>query len=128
MWPSRRSWKQLVPWPFVRSDEGMEQCAVRLSTLDLCSHLEHLLESAYLPEEAEYRIRKLINRTSPVAGKMFLKTVKGQELIRECMRMTCEVEELLVSGRPDLYRGLTRLEDSCDELLRKTSEFRVKAG
>ncbi len=106
----------------------MDQFTVRLSALDLCGLLEHLLESAHLPDEAEYRIRKLIDRTSPVAGKMFLKTVKGQELIRECMKMTRAVEELLVSGRPDLYRGLTRLETSCDELLRKTSEFRVKAG
>lgn len=100
----------------------------RVSVLELCSLLEDLLERSDLPSEAEYRIHKLISRTIPITSMMFLKTVKGQELILECMELTRSLDEQLVSGRRDLYQEMTRLENVHDELLRKTFQFRVKAG
>lgn len=100
----------------------------RISALELCGLLEHLLESAKLSPEVEYRIRKLITRTTPITDKMFLKTVKGKELIVECLELARLLENQLVSGRQGVYGRLTQLENAHDELLKRTYEFRVKAG
>ncbi len=99
-----------------------------MSALDLCRLLESVLERETVSPEADYRIRKLIMRTRPMKDKMFLKTVKGRELILVCIELTNALQDAVRSGRQGVYRQLTVLENAYDELLRRTYEFRVKAG
>ena len=95
---------------------------------DLCRDWQLLVDHAQLSAEAEYRIRKLVDRTTPVADRIFVKTAKGRELIRECAQKTRELRELLGNHGDEMYRRLDALERSHEELLKKTYEFRVKAG
>lgn len=100
----------------------------RISALELNRLLEGLLDSGAASPEAEYRIRKLMSRTMALADKMFVKTVKGQELIAECMDQARLLQNHVGSGGQSLYRRLTELENIYEELLKKTYEFRIKAG
>lgn len=81
-----------------------------------------------LSPEVEYRIRKLIDRTVPLTEKMFVKTLKGRELICRCIAETHEVKRALESDDEIVYLALTDLERTYEDLLRKTYDFRVKAG
>jgi len=100
----------------------------RTTVLDLCQQWQSLLDVGKLSEETEYRIRKLIDRTLPIADKMFLKTVKGQEMIRHCAERTRIVRDQLTIPGDGLYRSLTALEECFEQMFKKTYEFRVKAG
>lgn len=101
----------------------------RASISELCQLLENLLSTRHLADEVEYRIRKLLDRTVPLTDKMFTKTLKGQELISECMEQVSVLRAHLdESGERDVYLSLTALERSYEELASKTLEFRVKAG
>lgn len=95
---------------------------------DFLDSLEKLLRSEHISSEAEYRIRKLFQRSVPLADKMFLKTVKGGELLRECRQKAIDLRQHVDSGTDDMYRLLTELERAYEELVQKTYEFRVKAG
>lgn len=88
---------------------------------------ETLREEAIAPEAA-YRIRKLLERTFPLTNKLFVKTLKGKEMITHCVRKTLVVRSHLTDPDDHLYRLLTDLEKSYESLLKKTYEFRVKAG
>jgi hypothetical protein len=90
--------------------------------------LEKLLRSEYISSEAEYRIRKLFQRSVPLADKMFLKTVKGGELLWECRQKALDLPKHVDSGTDDMYRLLTELERAYEELVQRAYEFRVKAG
>jgi hypothetical protein len=100
----------------------------RASIPELCQLLENLLSVKQLAAEVEYRIRKLLNRTVPLTDKMFPKTVKGQELIADCMKQAQGLRQCLECGDRDVYYALTALERTYEELASKTVEFRVKAG
>ncbi|MEW6349429.1 MAG: hypothetical protein AB1646_10235 [Thermodesulfobacteriota bacterium] len=98
------------------------------TALELCQLLECLLAREALSQEGDYRIRRLIRRTRSLRDKMFLKTVKGRELVLLCIELTRALDDHVRSSRQGFYRQLTALEDAFHDLLRKTVEFRVKAG
>ncbi len=100
----------------------------KTTVLDLCREWQSLIDHTQVSAEAEYRIRKLVDRTVPIADRIFVKTVKGQDLIRECAERTRELRAQLASQGDGLYRSLDALERSHEELLKKTYEFRIKAG
>lgn len=78
--------------------------------------------------EIGYRLQKLSLRLDVVVDKIFIKTVKASDMLMECMQLTEQFQaELDRHARTD-FRLLTRLERRLDELVRKTFEFRVKAG
>jgi len=78
--------------------------------------------------EIIYRIEKLILRLDVVVDKIFIKTVKAHHILLECINLTEQFRSELNSRRNQVYVLLTRLELSVDDLVRKTHEFRVKAG
>lgn len=100
----------------------------RTTVHELCREWQSLMEHERLSCEAEYRIRKLVDRTTPLVDKMFLKTVKGQELISQCAEKTQALRAQIGVPGDGLYQSLTALEECYEELLKKTYEFRVKAG
>ena len=67
----------------------------KASIPELCQLLENLLSVKHLADEVEYRIRKLLDRTVPLTDKMFPKTVKGQELIADCMKQAQGLQQYL---------------------------------
>lgn|GEM_PF-1161755 len=99
-----------------------------VTLLDLSRGWESLLTLEDVSPESEYRIRKLISRGGPLADKMFLKTMKGREMMAECSEKTRLVRDQLLTRAEGLYRALTELERAYDELIRKAYEFRIKAG
>lgn len=98
------------------------------SALELCSLWEGILEEDGLSSEVRYRLRKLIDRTRPMVDKMFVKTLKGREMIVECANITRTLQDHVRSDQDRLYVLLTHLETVYEDFLTKTYEFRVKAG
>jgi hypothetical protein len=78
--------------------------------------------------ETGYRMQKLSRRLDAVMEKMFIKTVKARDLLMECLQLTEQVKVELDRHASTDFKLLTRLEHCVDELVRKTYEFRVKAG
>jgi predicted unusual protein kinase regulating ubiquinone biosynthesis (AarF/ABC1/UbiB family) len=89
---------------------------------------ESLLQLKGISRELDYRIRKLISRAAPLTDKIFLKTLKGKEIIAECAEKTRAVRDKIESGRGDVYEALTDLEKTWDDFLKRVYEFRIKAG
>jgi len=107
----------------------MEKKAPTQVTLpELVRYWKNLLDSEDVPPESEYRIRKLIDRAGPLVGKIFLKTARGREMVSECAEKTRLFRGQLGSGDERLYRVLTELETTYQDLLKTAYEFRVKAG
>ena len=80
--------------------------------------------------EIEYRIKKLIFRLDVIADKIFIKTVKAQDTLRECIRLTEQIQATSAT-HPEAEAALvllTRLEGRMEALVKETHEFRVKAG
>jgi hypothetical protein len=100
----------------------------KVSALELCSVWETILKEDGLSTETRYRIRKLIDRTRPLVDKMFVKTLKGREMIVECADITRVIQDHVRSDQDRLYFLLTHLETVYEDFLKKTYEFRVKAG
>lgn len=80
------------------------------------------------PKEIVYRIEKLVSRLDVVVDKLFIKTVKAHHILLECIHLTEQFRTELSSRQKHVYGLLTRLEFCVDDLVRKTHEFRVKAG
>lgn len=78
--------------------------------------------------EAGYRMQKLSTRLAAVVDKIFIKTVKARDLLLECLQLTEQFQSELDRNASTNYELLTRLERCVDDLVRKTYEFRVKAG
>jgi hypothetical protein len=78
--------------------------------------------------EMSYRLEKLSRRLDVVADKMFIKTVKAMEILRHCARLTDQLHAKIDTQPDSAFVLLTRLETCIDDLVRKTHEFRVKAG
>ena len=78
--------------------------------------------------EIIYRIEKLALRLDTVADKIFVKTVKAQDILSECMRLTENFKAELIESRNTALLLLTRIEERVDDLIKKTHEFRIKAG
>lgn len=81
-----------------------------------------------LTRETGYRIRKLSLRLDVVGDKIFIKTVKARDMLMECLQLTEQIRSELDQRSGTNFKLLTRLEGRMDELVRKTYEFRVKAG
>jgi len=96
--------------------------------LELSRAWEALLEQTRLSSEIEYRVRKMLNRMTPLLEKTYLKTVKGQEMISQCAEKTRRIQHQLNSNKEDIYFSLTDLEKTYEDLLKRTYEFRIIAG
>ncbi len=81
-----------------------------------------------LHSEIKYRLQKLSCRLTPLMDKMYLKTVKAGETLAECKEMTVSLQEHINAQGDEAFYILTNLEQTFENLLRKTYEFRVKAG
>ena len=81
-----------------------------------------------LHPEIAYRIEKLIHRMIPLADKIFFKTVKAHELLAKCREKTTALHKQIESDGDNAFLLLTGLEKTFEDLLRKTYEFRIKAG
>ena len=100
----------------------------KILAAELRRRWNNLLAEKGVSKELSYRIEKLDNRLEPILDKMYLKTVKGQEMLKLCGEKTESVRTALLCGNDGMFRLLTDLEKTYEELLKKTYEFRIKAG
>jgi hypothetical protein len=77
--------------------------------------------------ETVYRIEKLASKLDAVAEKTFLKTLKARAILLECAELTERLQAELEQC-PNAFLTLTRLEGLIDDLVKKTHDFRIKAG
>jgi hypothetical protein len=96
--------------------------------LRLVAELQALLARNGLSPEVAYRLGKIIQGLSPLLDRLYLKTLKGQELLLVCLEQTGALEDRLQAPGKDFYLLLTSLEKTYEDLLQKIYEFRVKAG
>ncbi len=80
-----------------------------------------------LARETVYRIEKLALKLDAVAEKTFLKTFKARDILLECAELTEQLQAELEQS-PNAFLTLTRLEGLIDDLIKKTHDFRIKAG
>jgi hypothetical protein len=81
-----------------------------------------------LTGELAYRIEKLIQRLDVIVDKIFVKTVKANNILLECETLTKQFKSELDKPHNKTLLLLTRLEDQIDGLVSETLAFRVKAG
>lgn len=81
-----------------------------------------------LTEELAYRLEKLILRLGSIADKIFIKTVKAQDILFECEQLSAKFKSELNKPQNDALVLLTRIEDQVEDLVKKTHAFRIKAG
>lgn len=81
-----------------------------------------------LTEELAYRLEKLILRLDSIADKIFIKTVKAQDILLECEQLSERFKSGLNKQQNDTLILLTRIEDQVEDLVKKTHAFRIKAG
>lgn len=89
---------------------------------------ESMAQMERLHREIVYRVRKLVHRITPLAGHIFFKTIKARQLLVECSEKTVALQKQIESNGSHVFFLLTNLERTFEELVRKTYEFRVKAG
>lgn len=94
----------------------------------LHSNWREIIAQKGLAREIVYRMKKLIARLDVVVDKIFIKTVKAHEMLIECCQLTQQLQAELSRHRNMAFKLLTRLEIRVDDLVKKTHEFRVKAG
>lgn len=93
----------------------------------LDSNWRDMLSARQLTDEVTYRIQKLIVRLDAIGDKIFVSTLKGHEILIECLKITERFKS--EQNKPDsALRLLTRLENHMDDLVKKTHDFRIKAG
>jgi hypothetical protein len=78
--------------------------------------------------EIIYRLEKLIRRLDTLADKIFIKTVKGHDILLKCLRLTEQFQLNINAQREADFLLLTCIEACVDGLVRKTHDFRIKAG
>jgi hypothetical protein len=96
--------------------------------LRLVDDLQAILAREGLSPEVAYRLGKIIQGLAPLVDRLYLKTLKGQELLGECLEQTRALQDRLHAPDEDFYVLLTDLEKTYEDLLQKIYEFRVKAG
>jgi len=101
---------------------------VLLIVEEFCNACAALLTQPGLSPELAYRIKKMKDGVAPIHDKMYLKTLKGEETLLKCIEKTRFVKQHLSDLDDVLYSLLTDLEMTCDDLITRTYEFRVKAG
>lgn len=105
-----------------------DQLSGKIQVLELQDIWESMVQMKHLHPEIAYRIEKLIHRIAPLADKVFLKTVKARELLVECREKTAALQNQIESGGNNAFYLLTNIEKTFEDLLRKTYDFRIKAG
>lgn len=96
--------------------------------LQLNASLREIIATGRPTYEIVYRIEKLLLRLDGVADKIFIKTVKAQSILLDCIRYTDQLRSNLHKCPNSFFLGLTRLETLIESLVKKTYEFRIKAG
>jgi hypothetical protein len=96
--------------------------------LRLVADLQAILAREGLSPEVAYRLGKIIQGLSPLLDRLYLKTLKGQELLLACLEQTRALRGRLQAPDEHFYVLLTSLEMTYEDLLQKLYEFRVKAG
>jgi hypothetical protein len=81
-----------------------------------------------LTEEVAYRLEKLILRLDSIADKIFIKTVKAQDILFDCEQLSEKFKSELNKPQNNTLILLTRIEDQVEDLVKKTHAFRIKAG
>ena len=81
-----------------------------------------------LSEELAYRLEKLILRLDSIADKIFIKTVKAQDILFECEQLSEKLKSELNEPQTKPLAVLTRIETQVEDLVKKTHAFRIKAG
>ena len=81
-----------------------------------------------LTEELAYRLEKLILRLDSIADKIFIKTVKAQDILFECEQLSEKFKSELNEPQTKPLAVLTRIETQVEDLVKKTHAFRIKAG
>jgi hypothetical protein len=81
-----------------------------------------------LTGEFTYRIEKLIQRLDVIVDKIFVKTVKANNILIDCETLTEQFKSELHQPHNHTLMLLTRLEDQVEGLVKETLAFRVKAG
>ncbi len=99
----------------------------KFRAMDLADAWAEMVSQGALPPEIHYRISKMIQRILPMTDKMFIKTVKAGDIIADCLEKTRRLDALIRSGASP-YPLLTDIEQAFEDLLKKTYEFRIKAG
>ena len=87
-----------------------------------------ILDQPGLSAELEYRVNKMTDRFMPLVDRVYLKTLKGMETAMLCTEKARGVGGHMHSGEELLYRLLTDLENTLEDLFQTTYEFRIKAG
>ncbi len=75
-----------------------------------------------------YRIQKLVVRLDAIADKIFITTLKAHEILFECLRVTEQFKSELNKCHDNALLLLTCLESHINDLVKKTHDFRIKAG
>ena len=89
---------------------------------------ESMTQMEHLHPEIAYRVHKLVHRITPLADHIFFKTIKAHQLLVECSEKTVALQKQTESNGNHVFFLLTNLEETFDDLVRKTYAFRVKAG
>lgn len=87
-----------------------------------------ILAAKGLNGEFAYRFDKLILRLDVIVDKIFIKTVKAQNMLSECEKITMQIKSELDNSQNKALALMTRLEDQMEHLVSETHAFRVKAG
>jgi hypothetical protein len=94
----------------------------------LDSKLWDIIAANGLSSEIIYRIQKLMLRLDVIVDKLFIKTVKAQECLLKCLQLTEQLKSEIDNRHDTALLLLTRLESQIDDLVKKTHDFRIKAG
>ena len=81
-----------------------------------------------MTKELAYRLEKLILRLNSIADKIFIKTVKAQEVLFECEQLSEKFKSELNKPQNKSFELLTRIEVQVEDLVKETHAFRIKAG
>lgn len=95
---------------------------------ELLAAWEELLHQLEPASEVAYRLTRLHQTLAPLADRLYLKTVRGRELLLDCQTQTAGLKAQLAAPDLTFFRRLTTLEDTVALLQREVHEFRVKAG
>ena len=96
--------------------------------LELTRLLAALAARQDLTPEITYRLGKMRRGLLPLLDRLYLKTLKGQDMLMDCLKKVKDLEGHLPSPDDTSFHLLTDLEVTYEELLRTIYEFRVKAG
>jgi hypothetical protein len=87
-----------------------------------------MIASDGLTRELAYRLEKLTLRLNSVADKIFIKTVKAQDVLSDCEQLSEKFKSELSKPRNKALELLTRIEFQVEDLVKETHAFRIKAG